>query len=41
MVFTGTHVPVQTMFENPEGEATVDQFLEWFPRVTRSRFWLF
>ena len=25
------------MFENLEGGATVDQFLEWFPGVTRDQ----
>jgi uncharacterized protein (DUF433 family) len=34
-VFKGTRVPVQALFENLEGGATVDQFLEWFPGVTR------
>ena len=33
-VFKGTRVPVQALFENLEGGATVDQFLEWFPGVT-------
>jgi len=36
-VFTGTRVPVQALFENLEGGATVDQFLEWFPGVTREQ----
>ena len=36
-VFKGTHVPVQALFENLEGGATVDQFLEWFPGVTREQ----
>ena len=34
-VFQGTRVPVKTLFENLEDGATVDQFLEWFPGVTR------
>jgi uncharacterized protein (DUF433 family) len=29
--FTGTRVPVRALFENLEGGATVEQFLEWFP----------
>jgi len=33
-VFRGTRVPVKALFENLEGGATVDQFLEWFPGVT-------
>jgi uncharacterized protein (DUF433 family) len=34
-IFRGTRVPVSALFENLEGGATVDQFLEWFPGVTR------
>ena len=36
-VFKGTRVPVQALFENLEGGATVDQFLEWFPGVTMNQ----
>lgn len=36
-VFQGTRVPVKALFENLEGGATVDQFLEWFPGVTREQ----
>jgi uncharacterized protein (DUF433 family) len=36
-VFKGTRVPVQALFENLEGGATVDQFLEWFPGVAREQ----
>ena len=36
-VFTGTRVPVRALFENLEGGATVDQFLAWFPGVTREQ----
>jgi uncharacterized protein (DUF433 family) len=36
-VFKETRVPVQALFENLEGGATVDQFLEWFPGVTREQ----
>ena len=36
-VFRGTRVPVHALFENVEGGATVDQFLEWFPGVTREQ----
>jgi len=28
---------VQALFENLEGGATVEQFLEWFPGVTREQ----
>ena len=34
-VFKGTRVPVLALFENLEDGATVGQFLEWFPGVTR------
>ena len=34
-VFCGTRVPVRALFENLEDGATVDDFLEWFPGVTR------
>lgn len=33
-VFKGTRLPVKALFENLEGGATVDQFVEWFPGVT-------
>ncbi len=36
-VFRSTRVPVSALFENLEGGATVDQFLEWFPGVTREQ----
>ena len=36
-VFTGTRVPVSTLFENLEDGATVDEFLEWFPGVRRKQ----
>ena len=36
-VFGGTRVPVKTLFENLEDGATVDQFLGWFPGVTREQ----
>ncbi len=36
-VFTGTRVPVRSLFENIEGGASVDDFLEWFPGVTRQQ----
>ncbi len=34
-VFRGTRVPVAALFENLRDGATVDEFLEWFPGVTR------
>lgn len=36
-VFKGTRVPVDALFENLEGGATVKEFLEWFPGVTRDQ----
>lgn len=36
-VFRGTRVPVSALFENLESGATLDQFLAWFPGVTRSQ----
>jgi len=36
-LFRGTRVPVKALFENLEGGATVDQFLEWFPGVSREQ----
>jgi len=36
-VFRGTRVPVKALFENLESGASIDQFLEWFPGVTREQ----
>jgi len=36
-LFKGTRVPVKALFENLEDGATVDDFLEWFPGVTRAQ----
>lgn len=36
-VFRGTRVPVSALFENLEGGATIDEFLTWFPGVTRQQ----
>ena len=35
--FRGTRVPVSALFENLEGGATLDQFLAWFPGVSRAQ----
>jgi uncharacterized protein (DUF433 family) len=32
-LFKGTRVPVKALFENIEGGATVQEFVEWFPGV--------
>jgi uncharacterized protein (DUF433 family) len=34
-VFRGTRVPVKALFENLESGARIDDFLAWFPGVTR------
>ena len=34
-LFKGTRVPVKALFENLEDGASVDDFLQWFPGVTR------
>jgi uncharacterized protein (DUF433 family) len=36
-VFRDTRVPVAALFENLRSGATIDEFLEWFPGVTRSQ----
>lgn len=36
-IFRGTRAPVSALFENLEGGATLDQFLTWFPGVSRAQ----
>lgn len=36
-VFQGTRVPVQALFANLEAGARLDDFLEWFPGVSREQ----
>ncbi len=36
-LFKNTRVPVKALFENIEGGATVQEFLEWFPGVGREQ----
>jgi uncharacterized protein (DUF433 family) len=36
-VFKNTRVPVRALFENIEDGATVNDFLVWFPGVTREQ----
>ena len=36
-VFRNTRVPVAALFENLRDGATIDQFLEWFPGVSRAQ----
>jgi len=35
--FKGTQVPATLLFENLEDGATVNDFLEWYPGVTREQ----
>lgn len=34
-VFTASRIPVRALFENLESGATIDDFLDWFPGVSR------
>jgi uncharacterized protein (DUF433 family) len=36
-LFKGTRIPVRALFENLEGGATVEEFIAWFPGVTREQ----
>ena len=36
-VFRGTRVPVRALFQNLEDDASLDEFLQWFPGVTRQQ----
>ena len=36
-LFNGTRVPIKALFENLESGATVEDFLEWFPGVSREQ----
>lgn len=36
-VFRGTRVPVAALFENLEEDASVHEFLEWFPGVSQAQ----
>ena len=36
-IFKGTRVPVKALFVNLEDGARVEEFLEWFPGVTREQ----
>ena len=36
-VFRDTRVPVVALFENLEGGASIDDFILWFPGVTREQ----
>lgn len=36
-LFKSSRVPVKALFENIEGGATVQEFIEWFPGVSREQ----
>jgi uncharacterized protein (DUF433 family) len=36
-LFKGTRVPVKALIENLESGATIEDFLEWFPGVSREQ----
>jgi len=36
-VFKGTRVPVRALFENLEEGASIDDFLSWFPGVSKEQ----
>lgn len=36
-LFKGTRIPVRALFENIEGGANVEEFVAWFPGVTREQ----
>ena len=36
-VFTGTRVPLSSLFQNLGRGATIEEYLEWFPGVTESQ----
>jgi uncharacterized protein (DUF433 family) len=35
--FRGTRVPVAALFEHLDQGSTIDEFLEWFPAVSREQ----
>ena len=36
-IFRNTRIPISTLFLNIRDGATVDDFIEWFPGVTREQ----
>ena len=36
-LFKDTRIPVSALFQNLEDGASVDEFIEWFPGVTREQ----
>jgi uncharacterized protein (DUF433 family) len=41
LVFTGTRVPVQTLFDYLKGGETIDSFLDGFPTISREQVIIF
>lgn len=37
LVFSGTRVPVDALWSNLGSGATLEEFLDWFPTVTREQ----
>jgi uncharacterized protein (DUF433 family) len=37
LIFRGSRVPVAALFENLEAGASIDDFLNWFPGVTKAQ----
>jgi uncharacterized protein (DUF433 family) len=37
LLFKGSRVPVKALFENLEGGASIDEFLDGFPGITREQ----
>lgn len=35
--FRGTRLPVAALFEHLDQDSTIDEFLEWFPSVSREQ----
>jgi uncharacterized protein (DUF433 family) len=36
-LFRNSRVPVKSLFENLEGGATVQEFLDWFPGISKDQ----
>lgn len=36
-IFRGTRVPVSALFSNLESGASIDEFVDWFPGVSRQQ----
>jgi uncharacterized protein (DUF433 family) len=36
-IFRGTRVPVEALFQNLESGATINDFVAWFPGVSRAQ----